>query len=244
MIRTSWRLREFMISGWDDAGFTSFLIPTKVSRVRSFQIWLHFWCSLFTMIVKWWAWNSEGRNLKSSHTWLIWTITMLDGLGIHREWLSAREMTLLPASQDLWWPTTDLVIASSSIRSFQFHFFREVKHKIRYKKIPIEANFRWFRYLTFEIHIKRKRGDCCLSKAGLQFFALYEYLTFFIDAVAILVRVVRSWLKCGISSWVSCFFVIDLYDIGIWVVGTSRSQYKFAWNRTKPHLRFSWFIRS
>ena len=145
MILASWRLRKIMISGWDDgndAGFTSFLIPTKVSRVRSFQIWLHFWCSLFTiwvsrvrsfqiwlhfwcslftMIVKWWAWNSEGRNLKSSHTWLIWTITMLDGLGIHREWLSSREMTLLPASQDLWWPTTDLVIASSSIRSFQFH---------------------------------------------------------------------------------------------------------------------------
>ena len=118
MMLTSWRLRKIMISGWNDAGFTSFLIPTKVNRVRSFQISRHFWCSLFTMIVKWWAWKSEGRNLKSSHTWLIWTITMLDGLGIHRE--SAREMTLLPASQDLWWPTTDLVIVRSSIRSFEF----------------------------------------------------------------------------------------------------------------------------
>ena len=132
MILASWRLRKIMISGWDDAGFTSFLIPTKVNRVRSFQIWLHFWCSLFTMIVKWWAWNSEGRNLQSSHTWLIWTITMLDDHGIHREWLSPHEMTLLPASQDLWLPTTDLVMASSSIRSFQFHmalFAPDVTHR-------------------------------------------------------------------------------------------------------------------
>ena len=51
-------------------------------------------------IVKWWAWNSDGRNLKSSHTWLIWTIIMLGDLDIHRKWLSLRKMTLLPASQD------------------------------------------------------------------------------------------------------------------------------------------------
>ena len=109
--------------------------------------------------------------------------------------------------------------------------------------------FEWWclpeRWLVLKI-LKRLLLDVRHGK----FYAIYETLkprTIKDQAVFVnfmRVRVVRSWLKCGISSWVSCFFVIDLYDIGIWVVGTSRSQQKCAWNRTKPHLRYSWFIRS
>ena len=52
-------------------------------------------------IVKWWAWN-DGRNSESSHIRFIWTITMLDDLGIHRVWLSLRKFAKYSASQD-WW---------------------------------------------------------------------------------------------------------------------------------------------
>ena len=70
LLKTSWsrkqwlswglQVRNIMNSGWNIAGFTWLFIRSPVNLTRSFQILLHFWCSLFTI-----SWNRE-------HVIMIW----------------------------------------------------------------------------------------------------------------------------------------------------------------------------